>query len=166
MHVSKVARHPPDAQHDLCRAVPTQVTGTAPPEDDHHASALHPCSEEGTLSPSTVRSQRSAILTCVSAMSIADASASDGRGSEPRLDCDYGRAADGATVRPAMMQPCGGPLKQAHDHEEVLCTPTLRALLCWPTLTRGPRSLHCQPGLQEACSLASCIQAYSGAPSV
>ena len=156
MHVSKVARHPPDAQHDLCRAVPTQVTGTAPPEDDHHASALHPCSEEGTLSPSTVRSQRSAILTCVSAMSIADASASDGRGSEPRLDCDYGRAADGATVRPAMVQPCGGPLKQAHDHEEVL----------WPTLTRGPRSLHCQPGLQEACSLASCIQAYSGAPSV
>ena len=125
MHVSKVARHPPDAQHDLCRAVPTQVTGNAPPKaDDHHASALHPCSEEGTLSPSTVRSQRSAILTCVSAMSIADASASDGRGSEPRLDCDYGRAADGATVRPAMVQPCGGPLKQAHDHEEVL--PALR----------------------------------------
>ena len=124
MHVSKVARHPPDSQHDLCRAVTSQVTdGSAPPEpeDGHHASALHSCSEDGTLSPSTVRSQRSATPRG-SAMSIVDAS--DGRGSGP-LDRDHEHSADGATVRPAMVR--GGLLKQStlsHDHEEVL--PALR----------------------------------------
>ena len=125
MHISKVARHPPDSQHDLCRAVTSQVTdGSAPPEpeDGHHASALHSCSEDGTLSPSTVRSQRSATPRG-SAMSIVD-DASDGRGLEP-LDRDHEHAADGATVRPAMVR--GGLLKQStlsHDHEEVL--PALR----------------------------------------
>ena len=56
MHVSKVARHPPD----LCKAgLCTDLCTARPEAQDHHGRAMLACPEGDTLSPSTLLSQRS-----------------------------------------------------------------------------------------------------------